>query len=75
MEQVASMLQTIKSYQYELTIEEEVETRTRTVTKWHWVTRYRTEIVNGVEVQVSLNSMMMKSKKTMTRNKYSLSGE
>ena len=54
--EVASMLQTIKSFQYELTTEEVVETRTRTVTKWHWVTRYRTEIVNGVEVQVPYQS-------------------
>ncbi len=54
--EVASMLQTIKSFQYELTTEEVVETRTRTVTKWHWVTRYRTEIVDGVEVQVPYQS-------------------
>lgn len=54
--EVASMLQTIKRFQYELTTEEVVETRTRTVTKWHWVTRYRTEIVDGVEVQVPYQS-------------------
>lgn len=54
--EVASMLQTIKNYQYELTTEEVVETRTRTVTKWHWVTRYRTEIVDGVAVQVPYQS-------------------
>lgn len=54
--EVASMMQTIKNYQYELTTEEVVETRTRTVTKWHWVTRYRTEIVDGVAVQVPYQS-------------------
>ena len=54
--EVASMLHTIKNYQYELTTEEVVETRTRTVTKWHWVTRYRTEIVDGVAVQVPYQS-------------------
>lgn len=54
--EVAPMLQTIKNYQYELTTEEVVETRIRTVTKWHWVTRYRTEIVDGVEVQVPYQS-------------------
>lgn len=54
--EVASMMQTIKNHQYELTTEEVVETRTRTVTKWHWVTRYRTEIVDGVAVQVPYQS-------------------
>ena len=40
--EVQAMLQTIMYSQYDLDIEEEVETRARTVTKWHWVTRYRT---------------------------------
>lgn len=54
--EVQSMLQTIKDSQYTLTKTRVVETRTRTVTKWHWVTRYRTEIRNGVAVQVPYQS-------------------
>lgn len=54
--EVQAMLQTIMDSQYDLDIEEEVETRTRTVTKWHWVTRYRTVIVNGVATQQAYQS-------------------
>ena len=54
--EVQAMLQTIKDSQYTLTKTRVVETRTRTVTKWHWVTRYRTEIRNGVAVQVPYQS-------------------
>lgn len=51
-----AMLQTIMDNQYTLTKTRVVETRTRTVTKWHWVTRYRTQIVNGVATQVPYQS-------------------
>lgn len=51
-----AMLQTIMDSQYTLTKTRVVETRTRTVTKWHWVTRYRTQIVNGVATQVPYQS-------------------
>ncbi len=54
--EVQAMLQTILDSQYTLTKQSVVETRTRTVTKWHWVTRYRTEIINGVATQVPYQS-------------------
>ena len=54
--EVQAMLQTILDSQYTLTKTRVVETRTRTVTKWHWVTRYRTEIVNGVSTLVPYQS-------------------
>ena len=54
--EVQAMLQTIKDNQYTLTKTRVVETRTRTVTKWHWVTRYRTVIINGVPTQQSYQS-------------------
>lgn len=50
--EVKAKLQDIMDSQYTLTKQRVVETRTRTVTKWHWVTRYRTEVINGVAVQV-----------------------
>lgn len=50
--EVQAMLQTIMDSQYTLTKTRVVETRTRIVTKWHWVTRYRTETVNGVATLV-----------------------
>lgn len=54
--EVQAMLQTIKDSQYTLTKTRVVETRTRTVTKWHWVTRYRTVIINGVATQQAYQS-------------------
>lgn len=54
--EVQAMLQTIMDSQYTLTKQSVVETRTRTVTKWHWVTRYRTEIIDGVATQVPYQS-------------------
>lgn len=54
--EVQAMLQTIMDSQYTLTTQSVVETRTRTVTKWHWVTRYRTEIIDGVATQVPYQS-------------------
>lgn len=54
--EVQAMLQTIMDVQYTLTTQRVVETRTRTVTKWHWVTRHRTEVVNGVSVSVPYQS-------------------
>ena len=50
--EVQSTLETIKDLQYKIEKEEVVETRTRTVTKWHWVTRYRTENQDGNLVPV-----------------------
>ena len=54
--EVQGMLQTIMDSQYTLTTQRVVETRTRTVTRWYWVTRYRTVIQNGVAVQVPYQS-------------------
>ena len=54
--EVQGMLQTILDSQYELTIQRVVETRTRTVTRWHWVTRYNTVVVNGVSTLVPYQS-------------------
>lgn len=50
--EVRATLETIKDLQYKIEKEEVVETRTRTVTKWHWVTRYRTKNQDGNLVPV-----------------------
>lgn len=48
--EVQSKLQTIFDYQYTLTSTEVVEIRTRTETRWHYVTYYRDEEVNGYHI-------------------------
>lgn len=54
--EVQEMLKKILDKQYTLVMTPTVEIRTKTVTKYHWVTRTQTQMVNGVEVQMPVPS-------------------